>query len=167
MHAQPPVDEGAFRQAMSRFATGVTVVTTSVEGRLYGITVNAFCSVSLEPPLVLVCIDRLSRSCQLIAESGVFAVNVLAWEQQFVADRFAARAPLVDTAFTGAPYRLGVTGAPILSEATAWTDCRVSQTVNAGDHDIYVGSIEAVGIQEEGEPLLLYRGRFERLREHA
>jgi len=167
MDAHPKVDETAFRQAMGRFATGVTVITTSVDGKLYGLTVNAFCSVSLEPPLVLVCIDRLSRSCQLLAESGMFAVSILAWKQQFLADRFAARAPLVDTAFTGVPYRLATTGAPVLAEAIAWADCRVSQTVPAGDHDVYIGSVLAVGVEEEGEALLLHRGRFERLRERA
>jgi flavin reductase (DIM6/NTAB) family NADH-FMN oxidoreductase RutF len=155
----------AFRQAMGRFGTGITVVTTSVDGGLYGLTVSAFCSVSLDPPLALVCIDHLSRSCQLLAESGVFAVNVLAWEQQFLADRFAARGPLVDTAFTGVPYHLARTGAPILSGAIAWADCRVTQTVPTGDHDVFIGSVLSVGVEEGGEPLLLYRGHFERLKE--
>lgn len=167
MEAYSPVDDTTFRQAMGRFATGVTVVTTMVGGKLHGVTVNAFCSVSLVPPLALVCIDRLSRSCQLISESGAFAVNMLSWQQQFLADRFAGRAPLVDASFTGVPYHVAATGAPVLSDAIAWADCRVIHTVPAGDHDVYIGSVLAVGAGEDAEPLLLYRGRFERLRERA
>ena len=165
MGSDPPaVDEANFRRAMSCLATGVTVVTTSLEGKLYGVTVNAFCSVSLDPPLVLICIDQLSRSRHSIEESGIFAVNILSWQQQFAADRFAARAPLVDTAFTGIPYRKAVTGAPVLSGSLAWADCRLSQIVAAGDHAIFVGAVVAVGLDADQEPLLFHRSRFERLR---
>ena len=164
MQSYPPVDEASFREAMSRLATGVAVVTTSLEGKLYGVTVNAFCSVSLDPPLVLVCIDQLSRSRHLIAESHVFAVSILSWQQQFVADRFAARAPLVDTAFTGVPYSIAITGAPVLARSLAWADCQLSQSLTAGDHAILVGAVIAAGVAGDGEPLLFYSGRFERLR---
>lgn len=163
MQSDPTVEEAAFRQAMSRFASGVTVVTTTLQDQLYGVTVNAFCSVSLAPPLVLVCIDRLSRSSHLIAESGIFAASILSWQQQFLADRFAARAPLVDTSFTGVPCRTAVTGAPVLEGSVGWVDCRVSRTVDAGDHVIFLGAVVAVGAEDEGEPLLFYRSRFERL----
>ena len=164
MQSYPSVDEPTFREAMRRLATGVAVVTTRLEGKLYGITVNAFCSVSLDPPLVLVCIDQLSRARSLIAESHVFAISILSWQQQFVADRFAARAPLVDTAFTGVPYRIAITGAPVLARSLAWADCQLSQTVPAGDHAIFVGAVVAVGVEADDEPLLFYNARFERLR---
>jgi len=164
MEPHPPLDEARFRRAMAQFATGVTVVTTAMEGRLYGLTVNAFCSLSLDPPLTLVCVDQLSRSQHLIGESGCFAVNILSWQQQFLADRFAGRAPLVNTAFDGVPYVTGATGAPILKGAAAWADCRLLQSTAAGDHVIFVGNVVAADWDETQEPLLFYQSRFARLR---
>lgn len=164
MEPHPPLDEARFRRAMAQFATGVTVVTTALEGRLHGLTVNAFCSLSLDPPLTLVCIDQLSKSRHLIADSGFFAVNILSWQQQFLADRFAARAPLVNTAFDGVPYVTGATSAPILKGASAWADCRLLQTTVAGDHVIFVGNVIAADWDETQEPLLFYQSRFVRLR---
>ena len=156
-------DRQQFRNVMGRFATGVTVVTTALEGKLHGITVSSFCSVSLEPPLVLVCIDQTARSRPLIAESGIFAVNVLTWQQQFLADRFAGRGPLVNTTFDGVPYGAGTTGAPVLRDVAAWVDCRVTQTELVGDHIIFVGQVVDAGMDEALEPLLYFQGRFHRL----
>lgn len=163
MDEQPLIDVPRFRQVMSHLATGVTVVTTAQRGELHGLTVNAFCSVSLQPLLVLISIDELSRSCQLIAESGIFAVNVLGWQQQFLADRFSGRAPLVDTAFGGVPYFIAQTGAPVLKRSVGWLDCRVTERFVAGDHMLFLGVPIAGDVDETAEPLLFYQSRFSRL----
>ena len=158
------MDEALFRQVMSHFASGVTVVTTRLGDTLRGLTVNAFCSLSLEPMLVLVCIDQVAQSRHLISGSGIFAVNILSWRQQFLADRFAGRALPVDDAFSDVPYNTAATGAPIVDGSLAWLDCRVVQSLPAGDHVIFVGEVEAAGLDESQEPLLYYQSRFSRLR---
>ena len=159
------VTEQEFRIVMAQFATGVTVVTTALEGQLHGLTANAVTSVSLHPCLVLVCIDHDANSYRLISESGIFAVNILSWQQQILADRFAGRAPLVNASFDGVTYRAGSTGAPILEDALAWVECHLTQRVTAGDHDIFVGTAVAAGaaVGEAQEPLLFYRSRYARL----
>ena len=103
------------RKMRGLFASGVTVVTTVHEDKLRGVTVSAFSSVSLNPPLVLICIANEAESKEWIAESGVFAVNILSDEQEFLSERFAARAPIVNTRFEGVPYHTAITGSPILA----------------------------------------------------
>lgn len=144
---------------MGRFATGVTVVTTRLGDQLHGLTANAVSSLSLDPPLVLVCVDLRSQTLGVLAESRVFAVNILSSEQEAVSRRFAQPGPkdFSDLAITTA-----VTGSPILSDAIGFVDCRVVDILRGGDHDIYVGQIEA-GESREGQPLLYYAGKYARL----
>lgn len=151
-----PITDQAQRKMRGLFASGVTVVTTAHEGKLRGITVSAFSAVSLNPPLILICLANESESKEWIAESGVFAVNILSDEQEFLSERFAARAPIVNARFDGVPYHKAITGSPILDGSLAWYDCRVEATHDGGDHTIFVGRVEAIGFGAEGKPPLVY-----------
>ena len=157
-----PFDAEAFVRAVGRFAAGVTVVTTRSAIGLRGITASSFSFVSRDPPLVLVCILAASTFAPLIEEAGAFAVNVLAEDDEFLADRFANRAPLVNATFSGVPYRTGTTGAPLLHAAIAWFDCRLHAAYDGGDHRIFLGDVRAFA-EDDGEPLLVYRSRYARL----
>jgi flavin reductase (DIM6/NTAB) family NADH-FMN oxidoreductase RutF len=154
------------RKLRGLFASGVTAVTTALDGKLRGVTVSAFTSVSLDPPLVLIALASENTSCEMIAESGVFAVNILSEEQEFLSERFAARAPIVNEEFEGVPYHVEVTGAPILEGSAAWYDCRVAATYEGGDHTIFVGQVEAIGFgDQDRRPLIYFANHYARLRE--
>src|SRR5512136_902996 len=114
------INDATMRKMRSLFASGVTVVTTALEGRLHGVTVSAFAAVSLDPPLVLIALADDSATREMIAESGIFAINILSDELEFLSERFAARAPLVNEMFEGVPHHIAVTGAPILDKSLAW-----------------------------------------------
>jgi len=159
------IGEAALRKMRGLFASGVTVVTTSLEGRLRGVTVSAFAAVSLDPPLVLIALANETTTLEMIAESGILAVNLLSDEQEFLSERFAARAPIVNESFEGAPYRVAVTGAPILEKSLAWYDCRVEATYVSGDHTLIVGRALAIGMDESRQPLIYFANRYRHLRE--
>jgi flavin reductase (DIM6/NTAB) family NADH-FMN oxidoreductase RutF len=159
-----PLTDQTLRRMRGLFASGVTVVTTVHESKLRGVTVSAFSSVSLNPPLVLICIANESESKEWIVESGIFAVNLLSDEQEFLAERFAARAPIVNTRFDGVPYHTAITGSPILADSLAWYDCRVDTMHDGGDHTIFIGRVEAVGFGAEGkQPLVYFANHYQRL----
>jgi flavin reductase (DIM6/NTAB) family NADH-FMN oxidoreductase RutF len=161
-----PITDQALRKMRGLFASGVTVATTIHDGKLRGVTVSAFSSVSLDPPLVLVCIANESESKEWIAESGVFAVNILSDEQEFLAERFAARAPLVNAHFDGVVYHTAITGSPILIDSLAWYDCRVEATHDGGDHTIFIGHVEAAGFGAESKsPLMYFANRYAGVRD--
>ena len=163
MHADMQAfDPEAFGRAVGRFATGVAVVTTRSALGFRGITASSFSFVSLDPPLILVCILTTSSFRPTIEEAGAFAINVLPEDDEFLADRFANRAPLVTATFSGVPYRTAITGAPLLRAAIASFDCRLHATYPGGDHHIFVGEVVAF-TESEGEPLLVYRSRYARL----
>ena len=154
------------RKIRGLFSTGVTVVTTVHEGRLRGITVSAFASISLEPPLVMIVLAREAGTCEMIEASRLFAVNILSDDQEFLSERFAARAPIVNEKFEGVPYETAVTGAPILPESIAWYDCQVETTYDGGDHLIIIGRVVAIGFGAEArQPLLYYANRYARLKD--
>jgi flavin reductase (DIM6/NTAB) family NADH-FMN oxidoreductase RutF len=153
------------RAVRRRWASGVAVVTT-VDGDdgYRGATVSAFTAVSLEPPLVLVCIDRAGRMSELVPASGAFVVSILESNQEFLAERFAGRAPLPDKHFAGVPFRLAGNGCPILDGAHAWYACRVAATHDGGDHVVVIGAVDDAGIgPETDDPLLTYDARYRRL----
>jgi flavin reductase (DIM6/NTAB) family NADH-FMN oxidoreductase RutF len=159
-----PFTDQTLRKLRGLFASGVTVVTTVHDGQLRGVTVSAFSAVSLNPPLALICLANESESKDWIAESGAFAVNILSDEQEFLSERFAARAPIVNTHFDGVPYHTANTGSPILADSLAWYDCRVEALHDGGDHTIFVGRVEAVGFGAEGKsPLVYFANRYQRL----
>jgi flavin reductase (DIM6/NTAB) family NADH-FMN oxidoreductase RutF len=149
-----------FRRALSRFASGVTVVTTKdADGKLYGITVSAFCSVSLEPPLVLVCIERTTGSHQALAASMRFVVNILRENQQNLSNHFASPS---DDKFAGVEFRAGIEQIPVLTGALANLECRLHNSYESGDHTIYVGEIENA-IVDDGNPLLYFHGNYRKI----
>jgi flavin reductase (DIM6/NTAB) family NADH-FMN oxidoreductase RutF len=155
------VDTSEFRRVMGHFPTGVVVVTSrQPDGQLCGLTVNAFCSVSLQPALVLVCIDGEADSHDCIRETGVFAVSVLDERKgELLSRRFAG--DRVEDKFAGVAYREEVTGAPVLDASIAWLDCHVVQAIPAGDHTVFLGEVVAADAQE-GQPLVYYRGGYGR-----
>ncbi len=159
-----PISEIEFRNALSRFASGVSVVTTrDGEGRNYGITVSAFCSVSLDPPLVLVCIEKTTASHFAFRESRAFIVNVLQHSQLDLSERFAAPAP---DKFENVGYSPGILGIPRLSGSLANIDCLITEIHEGGDHSVIIGSVESAAVFE-GDPLLYFRGRYATLAEDA
>jgi 3-hydroxy-9,10-secoandrosta-1,3,5(10)-triene-9,17-dione monooxygenase reductase component len=161
-----PITDQTLRKARGLVAGGVTVVTTVHEGKLRGVTVSAFSAVSLNPPLVLICLANESESREWIAESGIFAVNILSDDQEFLSERFAARAPIVNARFDGVPYHTAITGSPILDGSVGWYDCRVEATHDGGDHTIFVGRVEAIGFGAEGkQPLIYFANRYAGVRD--
>lgn len=143
------IDKLFFRQVLGHFATGVTVVTTKHEGTPAGLTVNAFCSVSLNPPLVLVCVDLNSSTLPVIRASQIFAVNMLTDEQEELSRCFATFSKERFDRFCDAPYHEAATGAPILDHSLAFVDTRVVAEYPGGDHIIFLGQVMAMGISDE------------------
>ena len=155
-----PVTKDEFRSAMSRFASGVTVITMkAADNWPQGITVSAFSSLSLEPPLVLVCIDKRASLYSLLIEGAHFAVNILAEDQELISRRFASRD---EDRFSGTGYREGITGAPLLEGALGHIECRVVHVYPGGDHSIVVGEVETANVTD-GKPLAYFRGGYARL----
>lgn len=157
-----PIDRSELRRVMSHFATGVTIITTrDLDAKPYGLTANAVCSVSLSPPLLLVCIDRRAESHPAFERSRLFAVNVLGLGHEKLSRQFAVSG---GDKFIDVPHRSGVTGAPILEGALAALECRVVAVHDGGDHVIYVGEVAHLEASE-GDPLLFFRGQYRRLHE--
>jgi flavin reductase (DIM6/NTAB) family NADH-FMN oxidoreductase RutF len=155
-----------FRDAVGAFATGVTVVTTRGEQHAYGMTANAFSSVSLDPPLILVCVMSHSEGGEHIERNGVFAVNILAAEHEPVSRYFASRdRPRGQDAFKEVPHSVASSGAPVLEAAAAYLDCRVHAQHEAGDHLIFIGEVLDLAIRESGPPLVFHGGQYRLLRE--
>jgi len=154
------VDASSFRRAMGQFASGVTVLTTrDASGQALGLTVTAFCSVSLEPPLVLVCIDHRSEANRGLRESGRFAVSVLAEHQDEVSRRFAAPG---NSKLEGFGFVNGRGGLPLVPEAVAHVECRVRSFHDEGDHAVWVGEVRGAAAHP-GRPLLHHAGGYTRL----
>lgn len=158
------VDPQEFRAVIGNLATGVTVITTAAGDRLQGMTANAVTSLSLDPVMVLVCVDRGTHTHAVLEESGVFAVNVLAEHQEEVSRLFARRAePQIGT-LRGQPYVLGETGAPILEDCLAFLECRVREVLSGGDHSIFLGEVVGEGVvRDDVRPLLFFRGKYHTL----
>lgn len=152
------VDKETFKDLMSRFPAGVTVVTTDHDGTRHGLTVSAFASVSLSPPLVLACVDVDAFSHDLIAGSKRFGVSFLADDQEAISNRFAGLDDVEDR-FEGLETSTLETGAPLLDDALAWMDCSVHEAVPAGDHTIFVGRVEAAKLLVPDARPLVYWGR--------
>jgi flavin reductase (DIM6/NTAB) family NADH-FMN oxidoreductase RutF len=155
--ATPSVAPPAFRQILGAFPTGVTVITaTDARGVNVGLCANAVSSVSIDPPLLLVCLSRSTYTLTAIAERGAFAVNFLAAGQEDVARRFASRTP---DKFKDLPHSAGTAGVPVLDGCSAVAECAVHELVEAGDHVIVVGHVVA-GVVADGQPLMYFRQQF-------
>lgn len=155
-----PISPELFRKVLGHFATGVTVVTMRrPSGQPWGFTVNAFSSVSLTPPLILVCVDHRAESFQAMNESSHFAVNFLTQEQEEIASRFASKLP---DRFSGVPCSDGVHGSPLIAGCLGFIECKKVASHEHGDHNIIIGEVleaEAGG----GNPLLFYRGSYAKI----
>jgi flavin reductase (DIM6/NTAB) family NADH-FMN oxidoreductase RutF len=160
------IDKQSYREVLTRFATGVTVVTTveeSADGpQPWGTTVNSFTGISLEPPLVMVAIGKERSIHPIIARTRRFGVNILGEDSQALSDCFAgAPSNLPREAFCNADYALGEAGLPVLESAIAYLSCEVTQVIEAGDHTIYLGLVIETGCRDEvGWPLLYFRRRY-------
>ena len=155
-----PIDSRVFRDVMGRFATGVTAVTVALDGRRRGMTANSVASLSLHPPLLLVCIDHSSAMHSLFEVAEAFAVNILAEDQHGPAEFFARLKDASDP-MGGYANHPGALGSPILDQALAWLECRVSERYAGGDHTIIVGRVESMAItRPEVGPLLFYAGGY-------
>ena len=155
-----------FRAALGRFGSGVTVITVeTAAGQVHGMTASSFCSVSLRPPLVLVCVDHLAETYLHLRERGRFGVSMLKEEQEALSEFFADPERDPDAAFRlGIRYNQMKSGTPVLADTLANLDCVVVQDHAAGDHTIFVGEVKEVTVAE-GSPLLYFRGRYGACRE--
>jgi len=154
------IDSREFRNTMGLFATGVTIVTARVSDERRGMTVNAFTSVSLDPPLVLVCVDRGASMLPMLEIADAFAVNILAADQRGTSDAFA-RHGQNNADMNGVPFRDGPLGSPILEGVLSWAECRVEERHDGGDHTIFVGRVEALSIERsDASPLLFFAGGY-------
>jgi flavin reductase (DIM6/NTAB) family NADH-FMN oxidoreductase RutF len=151
-----PIDDAGFKLAMSHFASGVTIVTTESEGRQYGMTVASFASLSLHPPLVLVCIEKSVKTHDAILAAGKFGVSILARDQVEVSNRFASRS---DDKFAGTPIRLGTLGVPLIEGSLTTLECTLREQLPGGDHSILVGEVVEAETRE-AVPLLYFRSGY-------
>lgn len=159
------VDPREFRNALGNFATGVTIVTTmSEEGEPIGLTANSFSSVSLDPPLVLFCLDRGSYSFAHFQSSKHFVVNILSADQQDISNHFAR--PSVDK-WHDVRFDICGVGCPAFPDALAVFECATQEIHEAGDHIIIVGKVESFQRRDDGEPLLYFRGRYANMEAEA
>ena len=152
-----PVSSADFRTALSRFASGVTVVTTKdADGTWFGITVSAFCSVSLEPPLVLICVEKTTGSHHAFEQSARFTVNILAEDQRHLSEHFAT---LIEDKFAGVDHAVDEHGVPLLQNSLATLQCNLFKALDGGDHSIFLGLVEHVIVRDAG-PLIYFKGNY-------
>jgi flavin reductase (DIM6/NTAB) family NADH-FMN oxidoreductase RutF len=154
------IDAAGYRKVIGTFATGVTVITTEVDGRLHGFTANAVTSVSLDPLLLLVCVDKRAHAHGELAKALRFGVSILAEDQRDLSNLFAKSAePAVGT-LRGAAFRRGLTGVPLLDDALACLECESERALDGGDHTIYLGRVVEGTIVGDAPPLLYYQGSY-------
>jgi flavin reductase (DIM6/NTAB) family NADH-FMN oxidoreductase RutF len=154
------ISKDKFRAALGQFASGVTVVTLKdTNERLHGITVSAFSSVSLTPPLVMVCIDRFAGSHDAFEKNSFFVVNVLREDQLHYSEHFASH--LADK-FAGIDFYMTASGVPVLKNALVILECRLTYSFEAGDHSIFVGEILQSSVND-GKPLVYFQGRYQKI----
>lgn len=155
-----PIDDATFKLAMSHFASGVTVVTTEYQGKPFGMTVASFASLSLHPPLVLICIEKSVKTHDAIAAAGKFGVSILGSDQAEISTRFASRR---EDKFEGINVQRGPDGMPLIAGALTNIECRLYQQFPGGDHSIFVGEITDVQTRE-GQPLIYFRQAYRETR---
>lgn len=150
------LDPEKLRGAMRAWTTGVTVVTAIHEGQRYGMTVNSFTSVSLEPPLISVTLKRLTHTYDLVEKSGEFAVTILSAEQGDLSDRFAGKLPDIEDRFEGVPTEQMLIDAPLIKGGTAFFNCRVVNSIPAGENTLFLAEVVAASGEGEGDPLVYH-----------
>ena len=157
------LDSEQLRRAMRAWTTGVTVITAMHDGRQYGMTANSFTSISLEPPLVSLTMKRLTHTHELVEKSGEFSVTVLSSEQKELSDRFAGKSPEIKDRFEGVPTETLVIKAPLLKGGLAYFNCRVLNSMPAGENTLFVAEVIAVRGDGEGDPLVYHNRVYHRL----
>ena len=160
------LDSADFRKVIGNFASGVTVVTTDVDGTLHGLTANAVSSVSLEPLLILVCVDKGAVSHGQLEAASHFGMSILSETQEDVSNTFARTAPPEQGdsgTLRGVRVRRADCGVPLIEGAVAWLACEKHEAVDAGDHTIFLGRVIEGGVEYEAAPLLYFRGGYRRL----
>jgi len=157
-----------FRKAMGAFATGVTIITVDLDGEVHGMTANAFTSVSLEPTLVLVCVDHSTRTHAHLHAKKRFGINILGEDQRTISDYYARpeRTHEHAEAEAGARFERTRHGTPMLHGALAYLECRLQSAEEAGDHTIFIAEVEDVALRD-GDPLLFFRGKYRKVGEDA
>lgn len=159
------VSPDAFKRAAAKFPSGVAVVTSSHKGLVHGITVSAFSSLSLEPPQVLVCVARWSKLNEFVLQSNMFAVNILADDQEALSGQFAkpGRDPVSSLQEIGVPSQTRRTGSPIIRGAAAYFDCSVVMACESGDHSVFMGDVLAADADPDRAPLLYFDRKYRRM----
>src|SRR5699024_1874007 len=163
------VEPSQLRQVMGEFATGATVVTFPSDP-LHGLTVNALSSLSLDPPLVLICIDHGTTTYDLLTRDTIdgYCVNILDEDQRDLGEHFAGMTDLGENPFETERTRTEVSGAPIFEDSLAYLDCSLRSAYDEGDHTIYVGAVESTHVlQPDGAPLAFYQGNWGTVRSNA
>ncbi|MFP5299456.1 MAG: flavin reductase family protein [Actinomycetota bacterium] len=154
-----PIDPEGFRDAARMFATGLTVVTVNLDGDLHGMTASSFASISLDPPLVMVSLDKGSRTREMVSASGTFAVNILGEEQEAIAKSFSVSGR---KDFSTIPHTIDISGAPLFDDALARLTCRTYATHDGGDHDILLAEVLDASVSP-GRPLLYFDRSYRRM----
>jgi len=157
------VDPENMRQAMRKWATGVTVVSSIFDGIRHGMTVSSFTSISLDPPLVLISLARNARTHDLVQHSNIFGVTLLDQGQEEISDRFAGRMTEEQDRFAGLDTFKLHTGAPFLSGGLSFLDCAVTASQDVGDNTLFIGEVIAVQVAPESDPLIYYNRSYRRL----
>lgn len=157
------LDSETLRRAMRAWTTGVTVVTATHAGERYGMTVNSFTSISLEPPLIAVALRKLTHTHELVEKSGEFAITVLAADQGHLSDRFAGKIPEVTDRFEGVETDRLLLDAPLLKGGVAYFNCRVVNAIPVGENTLFVAEVIAAHGEGEGDPLVYHNRVFWKL----
>jgi flavin reductase (DIM6/NTAB) family NADH-FMN oxidoreductase RutF len=157
------LDPEVLRRAMRAWTTGVAVVTATHDGEQYGMTVNSFTSISLEPPLVSVALKQLTHTHDLVVKSGMFAVTVLTAEQKELSDRFAGKIPNITDRFEGVPTNALSINAPLLEGGMAYLNCSVVNSIPAGENTLFIAEVIAATGDGEGDPLVYHNRVYWRL----
>jgi flavin reductase (DIM6/NTAB) family NADH-FMN oxidoreductase RutF len=157
------IDADTFRAVLGRFASGITIVTARDDnGKDHGMTVSAFCSLSLDPPMVLFCVDHAASMYELLLKHPQFGVSILSSQQEAYSRRFADRNSDRSERFDGIAYERGDAGSVLLNEALAHLECRVVRHHDSGDHTIFIAEVERAEALD-GRPLLYFRGGYAQL----
>jgi 3-hydroxy-9,10-secoandrosta-1,3,5(10)-triene-9,17-dione monooxygenase reductase component len=157
------IDKTLFRQVVGSFASGVTIITTGHEGSFSGLTANAFSSVSLDPTLVLICVDRQSQTLNLLQSAGRFNVNILAAHQESVSRLFATKSQDGANKLSQVDFKPGTNGLPIIDGVAASLECQTVMSYEGGDHIILVGEVNEASLDHEIQPLIFFRGGYREL----
>ena len=157
--------EDVLRLVMRRWATGVALVAAAEDNAFHGMTVNSFTALSLQPPLVLVALERGSRTHDMVVRCQAYAVTILAEDQEDLAERFAGQRPEDRSRFEGLSVRTGPTGSPYLQDGIAYLDCRVLGVHPAGTHTVFMGEAVAAALLRAARPLLYYNRGYRTLSE--